>query len=200
MSLSTPFRLSAICVIVFTVLMLVACESTQEFDTHLIPEDQKKAHEASVAKAKACPVSLVELIDVRTPKDLLVGNEKVSADTLYNLLEMSLEETNISHNISSNNSIKVVLKRAFVKSIGSNMIATVVLDTMYRPHYADKFFPAASFKGRSVNVNVNTESDENVAKTAMKAAFDDAIKRIKASLLHECGEALSLNHKTIGNE
>ena len=41
---------------------------------------------------------------------------------------------------------------------------------------------------------------ENVAKTAMKAAFDDAIKRIKASLLHECGEALSLNHKTIGNE
>ena len=65
-------------------------------------------------------------------------------------------------------------------------------------HIADRFVadlarlvPRATFRGRSVNVNVGEENNNQVAIEAMKTAIDDATKRIKSSLLHNCGDALS---------
>lgn len=172
--------------------LLIACESTPpEFESSLIPESHKKGYQLSMSKAKACPVNLAELADSRSSKDLLVGGSKLTEDTLYVLLQQSLESMNVSPSIEARNSVKVVLNRAFVKSLGSNMVATVVLDVMYKPDFADDYSPAATFRGRSVNVNVSEENNSQVAIDAMKTAIDDATKRIKSSLLHNCGDALS---------
>jgi hypothetical protein len=81
-----------------------------------------------MSKAKACPINLAELIDIRSSKDLLVGSSNVTEDTLYSLLQQSLEAMNVSPDIEAANSVKVVLNRAFIKTLGSNMVATVVLN------------------------------------------------------------------------
>ena len=73
-----------------------------------------------MSKAKACPINLAELIDIRSSKDLLVGSSNVTEDTLYSLLQQSLEAMNVSPDIEAANSVKVVLNRAFIKSLGSN--------------------------------------------------------------------------------
>ncbi|WP_251139919.1 hypothetical protein [Alteromonas sp. ALT199] len=184
-----PARLFIACC---TLPLLVACESTPpELDTSLIPESQKADYRLNMSKAKACPVNLAELVDTRSSKDLLVGNSSVAEDTLYALLQQSLENMNVSPNIDASNSVKVVLNRAFVKSLGSNMVATVVLEVRFKPAYAEAYSPVTVFKGRSMNVNTDEEESNQIAIDAMKTAIDDATKRIKSSLLHNCGDALS---------
>ena len=73
------------------------------------------------------------------------------------------------------------------------MVATVVLKVKYKPDYADEYSPATTFRGQSVNVNTSVSGKESnqIAIDAMKTAIDDAIKRIKSSLLHNCDDALS---------
>jgi len=146
-----------------------------------------------MSKAKACPINLAELIDIRSSKDLLVGSSNVTEDTLYSLLQQSLEAMNVSPDIEAANSVKVVLNRAFIKTLGSNMVATVVLNVKYKPDYADEYSPATTFRGQSMNVNASVSEKESnqIAIDAMKTAIDDATKRIKSSLLHNCGNALS---------
>lgn len=184
-----PARLFIACC---TLPLLAACESTPpELDTSLIPESQKADYRLTMSKAKACPVNLAELVDTRSSKDLLVGNSSVAEDTLYALLQQSLENMNVSPNIDASNSVKVVLNRAFVKSLGSNMVATVVLEVRFKPAYAEAYSPVTVFKGRSMNVNTDEEESNQIAIDAMKTAIDDATKRIKSSLLHNCGDALS---------
>jgi len=175
-----------------TLPLLIACESTTpDLDTSLIPESQKEDYQLTLSKAKACPVNLAELVDTRSSKDLLVGNSNVTQDTLYALLQQSLEEMNVTPDIDAKNSVKVSLNRAFVKSLGSNMVATVVLNVRYKPAYVEEYSPVTVFKGRSMNVNVNEEESNQIAIDAMKTAIEDATKRIKSSLLHNCGNALS---------
>ena len=172
--------------------LLVACESTPpEFDSSLIPESQKADYRLTMSKAKACPVNLAELVDSRASKDLLVGSSNVTEDALYALLQQSLEEMNVSPDIEASNSVKVVLNRAFVKSLGTNIVATVVLNVKFKPAYAEKYSPVTVFKGRSMNVNTGEEQSNQIAIDAMKTAIEDATKRIKSSLLHNCGDALS---------
>ena len=184
-----PARLFIACC---TLPLLVACESTPpELDTSLIPESQKADYRLTMSKAKACPVNLAELVDTRSSKDLLVGGSNVTEDTLYALLQQSLEHMNVSPDIDASNSVKVGLNRAFVKSLGTNMVATVVLNVRYKPAYAEEYSPVTVFKGRSMNVNTGEEQSNQIAIDAMKTAIEDATKRIKSSLLHNCGDALS---------
>ncbi|WP_240692259.1 hypothetical protein [Alteromonas portus] len=174
--------------------LLIACESTPpELDSSLIPESQRKDYQLTMSKAKACPINLAELIDMRSSKDLLVGSSNVTEDTLYSLLQQSLEAMNVSPDIEAATSVKVILNRAFVKSLGSNMVATVVLNVLYKPDNADEYSPAATFRGQSVNVNVSVSEKESsqIAIDAMKTAIHDATKRIKSSLLPNCGNTLS---------
>ena len=172
--------------------LLIACESTPpEFDSTLIPESQRADYRQTMSKAKACPVNLAELIDSRASKDLLVGSGNVTEDALYALLQQSLEKMNVSPDIEANNSVKVMLNRAFVKSLGTNMVATVVLNVRLKPANAEEYLPVTVFKGRSMNVNTGEEQSNQIAIDAMKAAIEDATKRIKSSLLHNCSDALS---------
>lgn len=174
--------------------LLIGCESTSpELDSSLIPEAQRKEYQLAMSKAKACPINLAELTDSRSSKDLLVGSRNVTEDTLYTLLQQSLEAMNVSPNNEAGNSVKIVLNRAFVKSLGSNMVATVVLDVMYKPRNANEFSPSATFRGQSVNVieDSNHKDSNEIAIDAMQTAIIDATKRIKSSLLHNCGDALS---------
>ncbi|GFD85185.1 hypothetical protein KUL150_12440 [Alteromonas sp. KUL150] len=161
-------------------------------DSSLIPASQRKDYQLTMSKAKACPINLAELSDIRSSKDLLVGNSNVTEDTLYTLLQQSLEDMNVSPDIEAANSVKVVLNRAFIKSLGSNMVATVVLKVRYKPDYADEYSPATTFRGQSMNVNANISEEQSnqIAIDAMKTAIDDATKRIKSSLLHNCSDAL----------
>lgn len=175
-----------------TLLLLAACESTPpELDSSLIPESQKADYRLTMSKAKACPVNLAELVDTRSSKDLLVGGSNVTEDALYALLQQSLENMNVSPDINASNSVKVGLNRAFVKSLGTNMVATVVLNVRYKPAYAEEYSPVTVFKGRSMNVNTSEEQSNQIAIDAMKTAIEDATKRIKSSLLHNCGDALN---------
>ena len=43
----------------------------------------------------------------------------------------------------------------------------------------------------SVKASVSEKESSQIAIDAMKTAIDDATKRIKSSLLHNCGNALS---------
>ncbi len=188
--LKSPARLFIACC---TLPLLIACESTPpEMDSSLIPASQRKDYQLTMSKAKACPINLAELSDIRSSKDLLVGNSNVTEDTLYTLLQQSLEDMNVSPDIETANSVKVVLNRAFIKSLGSNMVATVVLKVRYKPDYADEYSPATTFRGQSMNVNANISEEQSnqIGIDAMKTAIDDATKRIKSSLLHNCSDAL----------
>lgn len=188
--LKSPARLFIACC---TLPLLIDCESTPpEMDSSLIPASQRKDYQLTMSKAKACPINLAELSDIRSSKDLLVGNSNVTEDTLYTLLQQSLEDMNVSPDIEAANSVKVVLNRAFIKSLGSNMVATVVLKVRYKPDYADEYSPATTFRGQSMNVNANISEEQSnqIAIDAMKTAIDDATKRIKSSLLHNCSDAL----------
>ena len=188
--LKSPARLVIACC---TLPLLIACESTPpEMDSSLIPASQRKDYQLTMSRAKACPINLAELSDIRSSKDLLVGNSNVTEDTLYTLLQQSLEDMNVSPDIEAANSVKVVLNRAFIKSLGSNMVATVVLKVRYKPDYADEYSPATTFRGQSMNVNANISEEQSnqIAIDAMKTAIDDATKRIKSSLLHNCSDAL----------
>ncbi len=73
------------------------------------------------------------------------------------------------------------------------MVATVVLNVLYKPDNADEYSPAATFRGQSVNVNASVSEKESsqIAIDAMKTAIHDATKRIKSSLLPNCGNTLS---------
>ena len=187
---TSPARLIVACC---ALPLLVACESTPpEMDSSLIPASQRKDYQLTMSKAKACPINLDELSDIRSSKDLLVGNSNVTEDTLYTLLQQSLEDMNVSPDIEAANSVKVILNRAFIKSLGSNMVATVVLKVRYKPDYADEYSPATTFRGQSMNVNANISEEQSnqIAIDAMKTAIDDATKRIKSSLLHNCSDAL----------
>lgn len=186
------FRFSTPALFICTLPLLVACESTPpELDSSLIPEAQQKDYQLTLSKAKACPIKLMELSDSRASRDLLVGSGNVAEDTLYTLLQQSLEKMNVSSNIDANNSVKVALNRAFVKSLGTNMVATVLLNVEYMPADAEKYSPVTVFKGKSMSVNVSEEESNQIAIDAIKAAIDDATKRIKSSLLHNCGDGLS---------
>ena len=170
--------------------VLVACESTPppELDSSLIPESQRKVYQASLSKAKACPINLAQLVDERTSKDLLVGNDNVSQDTVYAMLKQSLHSMNVSPDINSNNRVKVSLERAFIKSLGSNITATVVINVQYKPHYSDTYSPSVSYKGQSVIVNADTKEDlqSQMANGVVEEAIVKATQRIKSSLLHQC--------------
>ena len=188
---TSPARLIVACC---ALPLLIACESTPpELDSSLIPASQRKDYQLTMSKAKACPINLAELIDIRSSKDLLIGSSNGIEDTLYSLLQQSLEAMNVSPDIEAANSVKVVLNRAFIKSLGSNMVATVVLNVKYKPDYADEYSPATTFRGQSMNVNASVSEKESnqIAIDAMKTAIDDATKRIKSSLLHNCKNALS---------
>ena len=190
---SSPIApLARVCLTCCALPLLVACESTPpEFDSSLIPDSQQADYRLTMSKAKACPVNLAELVDTRSSKDLLVGSSNVTEDALYTMLQQSLETMNVSPNIDASNSVKVVLNRAFVKSLGSNLVATVVLNVSYKPAYAEEYSPITVFKGRSMNVNTGEKQSNQIAIDAMKTAIDDATKRIKSSLLHNCGDALN---------
>lgn len=187
MSLAKPLRASLICA---SALTLLACESTPTpvLDSSLIPQAQRKVYQASISKAKACPLHLDELSDARSSKDLLVGNSNVSEDALYDFLEQSLRDMNVAPTVESKNSVKVSLEKAFVKTLGSNLMAVVVINVQYKPHYADSFSPEVSYKGQSVKVNANSGAEDYayVAKDAVKEAIHKATQRVKSSLLHQC--------------
>ena len=103
---TSPARLIVACC---ALPLLIACESTSpELDSSLIPASQRKDYQLTMSKAKACPINLAELIDIRSSKDLLVGSSNVTEDTLYSLLQQSLEAMNVSPDIEAANSVKVV--------------------------------------------------------------------------------------------
>ena len=166
--------------------LLVACESTPppELDSSLIPESQRKVYQANLSKAKACPINLAQLVDERTSKDLLAGSQ----DTVYAMLKQSLYSMNVSPDIDSNNRVKVSLERAFMKSLGSNITATVVINVQYKPHYSDSYSPSVSYRGQSVLVNADMKEDlpSHVANGIVEKAIIKATQRIKSSLLHQC--------------
>ena len=184
---------------------LLGCESTPPpLDSSLIPESHRKAHQASLSKAKACPLKLDSLVDDRASKDLLVGNESISQDILYNELKESLFAMNVTFDNEVNNSVKVSLERTFVKTLGSNLIATVVITVQYKPHYADAFSPPVTYRGQSTKVNVALDQPTQ-QHTALESAIVDAVKqvtqRLKSSLLHQCEdptESLDISQKQIG--
>lgn len=186
------FRTAIICA---SAMALVACESTPMpvLDSTLIPEAQRKGYQASISKAKACPLHLDELTDIRASKDLLVGNSNVPEDALYGFLEQSLLDMNVAPTVESNNSVKVALEKAFVKTLGNNLMAIVVINVQYKPHYADEFSPEVSYRGQSVKVNANSESDDYafLAKDAVKEAIHKATQRVKSSLLHQCDDPIN---------
>ncbi len=142
-----------------------------------------------MSKAKACPLKLDSLVDDRASKDLLVGNESISQDILYNELKESLFAMNVTFDNEVNNSVKVSLERTFVKTLGSNLIATVVITVQYKPHYADAFSPPVTYRGQSTKVNVALDQPTQ-QHTALESAIVDAVKqvtqRLKSSLLHQC--------------
>jgi hypothetical protein len=183
------FRTALVCA---SATALVACESTPMpvLDSTLIPEAQRKGYQASISKAKACPLHLDELTDIRASKDLLVGSSNVSEDALYGFLEQSLLNMNVAPTVESNNSVKVALEKAFVKMLGNNLMAIVVINVQYKPHYADEFSPEVSYRGQSVKVNANSDNDDYalVAKGAVKEAIHKATQRVKSSLLHQCDD------------
>lgn len=173
---------------------LVACVSTPEpdLDSALVPASQREAHQASLSKAKACPMYLAELTDERASKDLLVGNDNVSKDALYSILEQSLLEMNVTPHTNADNSVKVSLERAFVKTLGTNLVATVIIEVQYKPHYADEYSPSVSYRGQSMQVHSSTSINEehDIAEEAIKEAIAQATRRVKSSLLHECDDVV----------
>ncbi|WP_412724092.1 hypothetical protein [Alteromonas sp. D210916BOD_24] len=170
--------------------LLIACESTPPpLDSSLIPESHRKAHQASLSKAKACPLKLEALEDLRASKDLLVGNENIAQDILYQELKGSLFDMNVTFDNEVNNRVKVSLERAFVKSLGGNLIATVIINAQYKPHYAEAFSPPVTYRGQSTKVNVvhnEPEQKHSALKSAMVEAIKQVTQRLKSSLLHQC--------------
>ena len=169
---------------------VVACASTPspDFNSSLIPASQRKEHLASLSKAEACPLHLASLTDERSSKDLLVGSDNVSQDALFNLLKQSLRHMNVTPDVASDNSVKVSLERAFVKTLGTNMVATVIIDVQYRPHYADEYSPSVSYRGKGMQANAESVDSQGYDRVedAIEEAITQATRRLKSSLLHEC--------------
>lgn len=172
--------------------LVVACTSMPEpvLNSSLIPASQKKEHLASLSKAQACPLHLASLTDERASKDLLVGSDSVTQDALFNLLKQSLLDMNVTPDIDTNNSVKVSLERAFVKTLGTNMVATVVIDVQYRPHNTNTYSPVVSYRGKGMQVNTKSAGIQgyDTVEVAIKEAIAQATRRLKSSLLHQCDE------------
>ena len=78
MKMKVPLKFQLLLLATFT---LYACESTQDLETTLIPEANKKAHQKTLANAKRCALTLSSLTDNRTSKTLVLhetNNESLS--------------------------------------------------------------------------------------------------------------------------
>ncbi len=181
---------------IFICCMLVfvsACETIPQpsIDATLIPASHKREHQDSLSRAKACPLHLEALVDARASKNLLIDGENISQEALYALLQQSLFDMNVSPDNTESSSVTVSLQRAFVKSLGNNVVATVIVNVQYKASGTTTYSPAANYRGQSTLVKHNSDAtgENDIAEKLMSKAIQQVTQRIKSSLLHQCEEA-----------
>jgi hypothetical protein len=165
--------------------MITGCESTPELSTSLIPEQNRKAHLASMQRAEECPLHLTSLQDTRQNKVAFFTSDTGSETPVLDLLMSRLDSMNVSSDSLSEHSVKIELQRVFVKTIGESIVATVVLGAQYKPGVSRDFSPQAIYKGKSVKANDNNDAN-TVIGNAVSAAVESAAMRVKRSILHYC--------------
>ncbi|WP_421133223.1 hypothetical protein [Alteromonas sp. A079] len=164
--------------------ILTGCESTPELSTSLIPEQNRKAHKASIQRAEECPLHLASLRDTRQNKVTFFTSDTASDTPVLDLLTSRLDSMNVSGDTPSQHSVKIELQRVFVKTLGESIVATVVLGAQYRPSVSSDYSPQAIYKGKSVKTN--GDDANTVIGNAVSAAVKSAAMRIKRSILHNC--------------
>ena len=173
MKMKVPLKFQLLLLATFT---LYACESTQDLETTLIPEANKKAHQKTLANAKRCALTLSSLTDNRTSKTLVLhetNNESLS-DPVFQWLSESLTEMNVLSDTDNKVSVNVSLERAFLKTLN---------DT--------EFSSSQVYRGQSFILAETERSDEKESKNrvyslAVKKAINQASQRVKTGLLHLC--------------
>jgi hypothetical protein len=165
--------------------IITGCGSTPELSTSLIPEQNRKAHLASTQRAEECPLHLASLKDTRQNKVAFFTSDTGSETPVLDLLTSRLDSMNVSGDSPSEHSVKIELQRVFVKTLGENIVATVVLGAQYKPGVSHNFSPQAIYKGKSVKTNNNVDANTVIAD-AVSAAVESAAMRVKRSILHHC--------------
>lgn len=170
----------------FTALaMVTGCGSTPDLSSSLIPEQNRKAHLASTQRAETCPLHLASLRDTRQNKVAFFTSNTGSETPVLDLLTSRLDSMNVSGDSLSEHSVKIELKRVFVKTLGDSIVATVVLGAQYKPSVSRDFSPQAIYKGKSVKTNNDVDAN-TVIGNAVSAAVESAAMRVKRSILHHC--------------
>ena len=190
MKMKVPLKFQLLLLATFT---LYACESTQDLETTLIPEANKKAHQKTLANAKRCALTLSSLTDNRTSKTLVLhetNNESLS-DPVFQWLSESLTEMNVLSDTDNKVSVNVSLERAFLKTLNDKISATVVLNVEHKTNVDTEFSSSQVYRGQSFILAETERSDEKESKNrvyslAVKKAINQASQRVKTGLLHLC--------------
>lgn len=179
--------------ILLATFTLYACESTQELETTLIPEANKKAHQKTLANAKRCALTLLSLTDNRTSKTLVLNetNRESLSDPVFQWLSESLTEMNVLSDADNKIGVNVSLERAFLKHLNDKILATVVLKVAHKTDIDAELSPIQVYRGQSFMQAETLKSDDKEGKNhvyslAIKKAINQASQRVKSGLLHLC--------------